>query len=302
MVNAEKWRIVTGSQAKYETLQLAITQAKIDVDVELLPCPQPIHELHGPLHTSSKYLYADKILKTWTHSRGGLEGDIGVGNDVCPKVKIDTETQYRHTLFKYHKKKGKNIGEMGYGDRLDALSWYIALAFVPRKHHAIDLRQSIGVGVFNEKHIFGNLIQKIYTHFPTNPLPSNKAIRESLVYAAENHISVGDGSRDNKELEVSSAAAGGILPISLLEWYLRTNLNAKVVVGGLGTNPQVVEIEMLGRGFTSHMVSKMHELSRGKKKGVETAQALAINATIPITKGGHCTVVWSRDEGKCVVA
>lgn len=300
MLNTESWTLVTGSKSKFETLQLAISQAEISVESKLLPCPKPVHELHGSLHTSTKYLYADKIAKTWEHSSEHLGDDLGIGNDVCPKVKGAHESQYRHTLYKYHRKKGKKIEEMGYRDKVDALSWYISLVFGQyQANEPIDLRQSIGVGAFADV-MYGVLIQKIYSHFPTNPLSSSNAIREYLTYDSQNHKSVIDNTRDNLDLSINANAAGGIIPMTLLEWYLQTNLKERVVISGLGAENDVSEMEMLGRGFTKHVVRQAYELAKSKKKGVATARALATCATIPITKSGHCSVVWSRDEGRVV--
>lgn len=296
----EVWKLVTCSNAKIEALSHVVRLAGIDTEVNHLACAYNVHEKHGVLHASSKHLFADKFCQSWNSSRGSLGDNLGIANDVCPKVKGAHEHNYLNTLYKYHRKKGKPIERMGLEGKLSALTWYISLIFSQyRDLDAIDLRQSSGVGVFRQTMI-GMLIQKMYTHFPTNPLPSKSAIKECLEYARTSHRSIVTGELDNLELEISAGAAGGILPISLIEWYLQSHPKASVTVDGLSNAGEISEIEMLGRGFTPKMVQEIKSMSEASHKGATTVASLA-QLCIPITKSRHDHLVWSNGDGKVVV-
>ena len=264
-------------------------------------CPTSVNEKNGSTHKSSTYLYFDKAFQIWSGCRELVDGGVGIANDVFPKHKSGEQSWYERSLTKYSDHVGglDSLIDLPRNDRLLLLADYVREQFESYKsHERVDVRLSTGVVPFLTEAMLGLLIQKIYIHYPNNPIKSVNDAREMLDFARQYHHSV-LGVNDNQELHASASAAGGILHADMLAWYLQSHPKARVQVDGL-IKPDLREIELIGSGFTPTVVRGIDQLV-SSYTGCKRKRECIVKNPIPLTSKNKNMVVWSRGDDRCVV-
>jgi hypothetical protein len=237
----------------------------------------------------SPYLYSDKAYQIWALMKGELlPGEVGIATDTHPKLQDQHTNHFSDPLVKY----SGDLKEATGDERKAALSEYIAGKWSPYEGRMIE-RQGVGVIPWVAGGLLGLITQKLYIHFPDNPLPDIYAARDYLDYCREHYPG-------NEDLQVNSGAAGAILHPELIAWAAQTR-GMEIQIDGVETD-SLRELEDTGYGFSRPIVRALAGVTRHTKFLEGSWKGEKKRSQISFWPSRTSKLVWSRDENQVVVS
>lgn len=293
-----EWGLFTGATPKLERLHWAVEQAGLGVKVQQI-FPGVIDEKNH--YKASALLFADKAHQVWEKFGQQLKPTmLYLVMDVHPKAKEAHAHQYLKPLLKH-----PDIDEIPVNSdaRLSVLANYICSQFSYYGDNPVDIRQSAGVVPMTNTGMKGVVIERAYIHYPDNPIPSEKAAIEMLSYAQMTCDVVGAAdSAPNKNWDINVGAAGAILQVPMIEWYLQTNPKKTVQVDVASEDKfePLDIITQLSTGFTIGLVRQIEDLAKCNRPAAITVLQ-TVERKVRRMPDSSATLVWSMGEQRAVV-
>lgn len=249
--------VITGAPNKVDMFQSMANQLGWDgVQIRQHACGGGVNERNdwvGPA------LFEDKAYQTWLAAGFILGMNLGVMNDVNPRVKSHSQSKYRQPLTK-NKVNVMEDGGLTTETRGRVIADHVFDSFAMfDMNQPFDVRVTSAVGCMRRTGLEGLFGERIYTHFPTHPFPSTSAALSYVVYARENNRDV-SGKPDNLRHERSAVSAGSIMQQMLARWYV-TETQRPIYVDTVTCVDPLYRLEQIGSGFTQGLVAMIGEFA-----------------------------------------